>query len=363
MTNQISSFDPALMTPTTTTAKTTAASRRTNAPDYSITLRRPQSEKMNNVVEGSDASGGANSAFYEHTSNVPQYISESLSYKSRISGCRHPLYKTSGVGDHSHLYRNHHNTTFSLVQRSGALLIWEVISSLKIKTDSTKKIKMGSADADTAEEAGERRGGGGTDEDGDGESYSPLSASSPSLLLYYGEKGGLSVKNKIRSAYLPESEFTTLASCARDPYYRVIIVSSGGVVAIIRAMDAFRYNEMLQASGCDALASLCKNSRGNQIAAREGRGLGAVLNAMRAHPPSVAVQSSSCVALLHLTSRNTDSVSYLSSTEDFRELMDHALEQFMPPSSRESANIVLERVASTTRAEDHHPPPSLPTPC
>ena len=258
MTNQISSFDPALMTPTTTTAKTTAASRRTNAPDYSITLRRPQSEKMNNVVEGSDASGGANSAFYEHTSNVPQYISESLSYKSRISGCRHPLYKTSGVGDHSHLYRNHHNTTCSLVQRSGAPLIWEVISSLKIKTDSTKKIKMGSADADTAEEAGERRGGGGTDEDGDGESYSPLSASSPSLLLYSGEKGGLSVKNKIRSAYLPESEFTTLASCARDPYYRVIIVSSGGVVAIIRAMDAFRYNEMLQASGCDALASLCK---------------------------------------------------------------------------------------------------------
>ena len=91
--------------------------------------------------------------------------------------------------------------------------------------------------------------------------------------------------------------------------------------------------------------------------------MGAGLDAMRAHPPSVAVQSSSCVALLHLTSRNTDSVSYLSSTEDFRELMDHALEQFMPPISRESANIVLERVASTTRAEDHHPPPSPRTPC
>ena len=227
------------------------------------------------------------------TSSNLRHDSASFPYSSTaVRSASEPIPLTRSLNSRNHIYcssRINTNATFSLLQRSGAPLVKEIISSLKAKTKAA---------------------------------------------------GGIQP-----SATTPESECSTLANCARDPYYRVVIAASGGVPAIVRAMEAFRDDESTQASGCAAVASLCENSAGNQsIALREG-GTSSVLEAMRLHPLSIAVQSSACDALLHLTSRCPDSVDELRMIEDFQFLMHHALVRFMPPSCRESAKVVLKRVS------------------
>eukprot|EP00568_Trieres_chinensis_P001487 CAMPEP_0183295186 /NCGR_PEP_ID=MMETSP0160_2-20130417/3233_1 /TAXON_ID=2839 ORGANISM="Odontella Sinensis, Strain Grunow 1884" /NCGR_SAMPLE_ID=MMETSP0160_2 /ASSEMBLY_ACC=CAM_ASM_000250 /LENGTH=250 /DNA_ID=CAMNT_0025456625 /DNA_START=63 /DNA_END=815 /DNA_ORIENTATION=+ len=140
----------------------------------------------------------------------------------------------------------------------------------------------------------------------------------------------------------PFSECSALAGCATDPYYRVVISATGGIQATIDAMTKFSGFEEIQAAGCAALGSLCTRNGSNQLLVQQQGGLSAVLESMRMYPLSIAVQSSACDALMHLTSQNASNLLILRNTPDSVTLIEQALQRFLPPSCRESAMNVLQ---------------------
>uniref|UniRef100_A0A7S4JZH7 Uncharacterized protein n=1 Tax=Odontella aurita TaxID=265563 RepID=A0A7S4JZH7_9STRA len=212
------------------------------------------------------------------------------------------------------------NATFSLVQRSGAPMIREIVASMDRKTEAASR-----------HEAQRSEGGGGSG-----------SASSSSDISNSGGDGAPAP---------PRAELTAFANCPRDAYYRVIAAASGGIPSVVRAMRAFRDDEETQASGCAALASICVKNASNQSAAGRDGALGAVLAAMARFPGSVAVQGAGCDALDALTSMTPRNVELLlrDGEWNFEAIVEGALGRFLPPSCREGAKAVLRRAAAVVR--------------
>ena len=142
----------------------------------------------------------------------------------------------------------------------------------------------------------------------------------------------------------PETECATLANCSSDPYYRVVIAASGGIQAVVQAMEAFRTHESVQASGCATIANICTNNCSNQMVAQQSGALQAVVDAIRLHPLSMVVLVSACDALMHLTSRNYSNIAILKETQDFKSLMEYTMQQSMPSVCHENAKILLRRM-------------------
>jgi len=153
-----------------------------------------------------------------------------------------------------------------------------------------------------------------------------------------------SIQTKNASDFPPNNEVNTLATCATDPFYKVVISSSGGIRATVEAMEKFKGHDDIQAAGCGVLGSLCLRNGSNQTLIQQQGGLAAILEAMRMYPLSIAVQSSACDALMNLTYQNASNLCQLKETDDAVALIQHALQRFLPPSCRESASSVLESI-------------------
>lgn len=100
----------------------------------------------------------------------------------------------------------------------------------------------------------------------------------------------------------PEEECCILAQWASDSYYGIVIAGKNGIPAIVRAMKVFSGHRGMQECGCLALGNLCCSSAVNLIHTENAGGVGQIINAMRNHPNSVAVQSAACDALRNMSS-------------------------------------------------------------
>jgi hypothetical protein len=95
----------------------------------------------------------------------------------------------------------------------------------------------------------------------------------------------------------PESECCILAQWGSDSYYSIVIAGKQGIPAIVRAMQTFPNHHGLQECCCLALGNLCNGNDGSLIAVEKAGGVRQIVDAMRNHPQSVAVQSAACDAL------------------------------------------------------------------
>lgn len=87
----------------------------------------------------------------------------------------------------------------------------------------------------------------------------------------------------------PIPECNVISRWATEPYYRVVITSSGGIPAIIRAMRVHSNSADLQIAGCTAFSNLCTGSVSNQKAVLSEGGLDAIRCAAKLHPNDEAV--------------------------------------------------------------------------
>ena len=97
----------------------------------------------------------------------------------------------------------------------------------------------------------------------------------------------------------PIQEFSILAQWAADSYYRVVISANNGFSTIVRAMKTFPQDRGLQECCCLTLSNLCLS--GNLEKAEQAGSVSAVIQAMKNHSSSVAVQSAACDALRNMS--------------------------------------------------------------
>lgn len=90
-----------------------------------------------------------------------------------------------------------------------------------------------------------------------------------------------------------------IATLAENDQGRKIVLTQGGVDAVIGAMRGFTQEAALAANGCAALANLALGD--GEAAVRAGQGIEATLEAMAAHAARAEVQAKGCLALTNLS--------------------------------------------------------------
>jgi hypothetical protein len=139
----------------------------------------------------------------------------------------------------------------------------------------------------------------------------------------------------------PESECCVLAQWGSDSYYSIVIAGKQGISAIVRAMQTFPNYPGLQESCCLALGNISKGNHGSLIAVGNAGGVKHIVDAMRNHPQSVAVQSAALDAL-----RNTSGlIAQAGTTTSVPELiavLSHCREMHLRPDHKKIADVLLQ---------------------
>jgi hypothetical protein len=105
----------------------------------------------------------------------------------------------------------------------------------------------------------------------------------------------------VRSAVSPPTdEMFILARWAVDSYYKVVIARQSGVTAILEAMRVFPWCQGLQECCCLAMANLCFDSDRNLAVMDNAGGFRQIVDTMKNHRTSIAVQSAACDALRNI---------------------------------------------------------------
>uniref|UniRef100_A0A7S2HZX5 Uncharacterized protein n=1 Tax=Helicotheca tamesis TaxID=374047 RepID=A0A7S2HZX5_9STRA len=169
----------------------------------------------------------------------------------------------------------------------------------------------------------------------------------------------------------PTAECYALSQWASDPYYRVVISSSGGIPAIIRAMKAHPLSADLQAVGCEALTNFTFNSVANQLQILSAGGIEILFAAMRNHPTNDILQGLACDALLGVTSILMQQslnlmMEHITKVEDAAELLEQAREKlreakFLSERCWENVGFLLKSVALYKSSSSLQLPPMTST--
>jgi len=139
----------------------------------------------------------------------------------------------------------------------------------------------------------------------------------------------------------PLEECVMLAQWASvDVYYKVVITKYNGVEVVVAAMKAYPLCEDLQTFCCAILQNL-----NNKIQVKELGGTIAILEAMKNHSSSVAVQVEACMAL-----KEQNLVLQQESHEfmtELQQLLAHAHEMYLTPSAQSAIEFLNELVSSS----------------
>jgi hypothetical protein len=98
----------------------------------------------------------------------------------------------------------------------------------------------------------------------------------------------------------PEEECYLLAQWAVDSYYKVVIGANGGLEALVRALECFPMNALVQEYACIAMAHLCRStgSENHHAAVVAVRVVPLLLQStLCRHAGNVAVVAAACEAL------------------------------------------------------------------
>jgi hypothetical protein len=115
-----------------------------------------------------------------------------------------------------------------------------------------------------------------------------------------------------------------------DVYYKVVIAKYNGIQATLRAMTAFPSCPDLQTSCCTVLANL---SNGKDVVVTEG-GVQAILKSMQDHPASTFVQSAALEALRPLIPLLKQETAIL---EEVRELLKRGKDMYLTKAGTKAA--------------------------
>jgi hypothetical protein len=142
----------------------------------------------------------------------------------------------------------------------------------------------------------------------------------------------------------PESECCVLAQWGSDSYYSIVIAGKQGIQAIVRAMQTFPNYHGLQESCCLALGNISNGNNASLVAVGNAGGVKQIVDAMKNHPQSVAVQSAALDAL-----RNTSSliVSYVQAgtstiVPELIAVLSHCREMYLRPDHKKIADVLLQ---------------------
>jgi hypothetical protein len=152
----------------------------------------------------------------------------------------------------------------------------------------------------------------------------------------------------------PESECCILAQWGSDSYYSIVITGKQGIPAIVRAMQTFPNHQGLQECCCLALGNLCNGNDGSLIAVEKAGAVRQIVNAMRNHPQSVAVQSAACDALrnmsgLILAHANTGTSTIL---PELIVVLSHCREMYLQPLHKNIAEVLLQTLVNIPRTNE-----------
>lgn len=146
----------------------------------------------------------------------------------------------------------------------------------------------------------------------------------------------------------PESECCILAQWGSDSYYSIVITGKQGIPALVRAMQTFSNDPGIQECCCLALGNLCNGSYCSLVAVENAGGVRQIVDAMRNHPQSVAVQSAACDAL-----RNTSSLILAHAqtgvspiVPDLIAALSHCKEMYLRPVHNDTAEVLLQSLVS-----------------
>jgi len=107
------------------------------------------------------------------------------------------------------------------------------------------------------------------------------------------------------NAALQATACENIARWARDEYYRVVIVSSGGLTCILNAMNLHPNDAVVQANACVALGNLSVNSINFKSKIVSLGGIGVITQVLKNHINSHSAQASAFFALKLLTSTSS----------------------------------------------------------
>lgn len=141
----------------------------------------------------------------------------------------------------------------------------------------------------------------------------------------------------------PEQECCIVAQWAADTYYRIVIAANNGIPILVRTMQSFPAHCGVQECCCIALGNLCSNGGGNLRLVEECGGVFQVIQAMKNHQHSVAVQSAACDALRNMCGLVV-MYTYLPSSSLVEELITalaHAKQMHLLPNHRQLADELL----------------------
>eukprot|EP00522_Entomoneis_paludosa_P015784 CAMPEP_0172454432 /NCGR_PEP_ID=MMETSP1065-20121228/11422_1 /TAXON_ID=265537 /ORGANISM="Amphiprora paludosa, Strain CCMP125" /LENGTH=288 /DNA_ID=CAMNT_0013206759 /DNA_START=417 /DNA_END=1283 /DNA_ORIENTATION=+ len=183
------------------------------------------------------------------------------------------------------------------------------------------------------------------------------------------EDGSASSKPAVTIPSPPTAECSVLSQFAGDAYYNVVIAGRQGIPALIQAMETWPQERGLQECCCLALGNLCcsqgKSGSGgtgsNLVAIEQAGGIPAIIQAMRNHSTSVAVQSAACDALRNMSglivniiqnvreevpSKPTTSAEQL---QELEEALQHATQMYLMPLHHRIAETLLRLVQTSTQ--------------
>jgi hypothetical protein len=149
----------------------------------------------------------------------------------------------------------------------------------------------------------------------------------------------------------PESECCILAQWGSDSYYSIVITGRQGIPALVRAMEVFPNHRGLQECCCLALGNLCNGNYGSLMAVENAGGVSQIINAMRNHPQSVAVQSAACDAL-----RNTSGLILAHAQSgsptvvpELIEVLSHCKDMYLRPTHKNVVETLLNYLVNMPR--------------
>jgi hypothetical protein len=146
----------------------------------------------------------------------------------------------------------------------------------------------------------------------------------------------------------PESECCILAQWGSDSYYSIVIAGKQGIPAIVRAMQTFPNHHGLQECCCLALGNLCNGNDGSLIAVENAGGVRQIVDAMRNHPQSVAVQSAGCDALRNTSGLILAHARTGTSTivPELIVVLSHCKEMCLRPTHKNIAEVLLQSLVN-----------------
>lgn len=145
------------------------------------------------------------------------------------------------------------------------------------------------------------------------------------------------------STEVPLEECTVLAHFASDAYYKAVIAGRQGIPALVRAMKTWPHERGLQECCCLALSSVCVNGS-NLDAIEETGAVSAIIQAMKYHANSIAVQSAACDALRNMSGLILALTKKEQIQHDLEGVLQHASGLYLLPSHRRIADALLALV-------------------